>query len=105
MMRGAMTIEVIGVGFGRTGTLSLKVALEELGVGPCYHMLEVLPRSDHKRLWIKQAEGRHVDWSEIFGGYQATVDWPGCYFWRELTAAYPDAKIIFTDRDPEQWYR
>jgi hypothetical protein len=98
-------MKVIGVGFGRTGTLSLKVALEELGIAPCYHMLEALPRADHKRLWISWAEGADTDFDKIFDGYRATVDWPGCYFWRELTAAYPDAKVILTGRDPEEWYR
>ncbi|OLT24287.1 hypothetical protein BJF83_07455 [Nocardiopsis sp. CNR-923] len=97
-------MHVIGVGFGRTGTLSLKVALEELGLGPCYHMREAIASPDHKRLWLEAAQGGPVDWDRLLGGYRSTVDWPGCYFWRELVEAYPEARVVLTVRDPERWY-
>ena len=99
-----MTLEVIGAGFGRTGTMSLKVALEELGFGPCYHMSEVFEHPEHIELWRAAAQGKSVDWEQIFGGYRATVDWPGCTFYNELMQRNPDAKVILTVRDPKGWY-
>lgn len=99
-----MPIKVIGAGLGRTGTLSLKAALEELGFGKCYHMTEVLAHMEDARVWDAAARGEPVDWERLFAGYQATVDWPGCSFYRELLRQYPDAKVILTVRDPERWY-
>ena len=99
-----MTLDVIGAGFGRTGTMSLKVALEELGFGPCYHMSEVFAHPEHVELWRAAAQGKEVDWEQIFGGYRATVDWPACSFYGELMEKYPDAKVILTVRDPQRWY-
>lgn len=99
-----MTIEVIGAGFGRTGTLSLKAALEELGFGPCYHMSELFEHPEHIELWEAAAKGQPVDWNQIFRNYRATVDWPGGAFYEELMERYPDAKVILTVRDPEKWY-
>ena len=99
-----MTLEVIGAGFGRTGTMSLKVALEELGFGPCYHMREVFAHPEHVELWRAATHGKPLDWEQIFGGYRATVDWPACTFYGELMERYPDAKVILTVRDPQRWY-
>jgi hypothetical protein len=97
-------LRVIGAGFGRTGTLSLKSALNELGFGPCYHMTEVFSHPEHIDLWEAAAKGEPVNWNDIFAEYHATVDWPSCDFYRELMAAYPDAKVLLTVRDPEHWY-
>lgn len=99
-----MTIKVIGAGFGRTGTLSLKVALEELGFHKCYHMQEVFAHPAHAQVWHAASQGKAVDWDKLLQGYAATVDWPGCYFYKELLAKYPDAKVVLSVRDPEQWY-
>jgi hypothetical protein len=99
-----MTLEVIGAGFGRTGTASLKVALEELGFGPCYHMSELFEHSEHVPLWEAARQGEPVDWEEIFYGYKATTDWPSGAFYAELMERYSDAKVILTVRDPESWY-
>jgi hypothetical protein len=99
-----MTLKVIGTGFGRTGTLSLKAALEQLGFGPCYHMMEVFPRPAHVPLWADAASGKTVDWDHLFEGFASTVDWPSTFAWRELIARYPNAKIIHTERDPEVWW-
>lgn len=99
-----MTLKVIGAGLGRTGTLSLKLALEQLGFGPCYHMLEVLQDPEAPDRWSEAADGR-PDWETIFRGYNATVDWPGASFWAELAQAYPAAKVILTVRDPDAWFR
>jgi hypothetical protein len=99
-----MSLEVIGAGFGRTGTMSLKVALEILGFGPCYHMSEVFAHPEHVELWRAAAQGKPVDWEQVFGGYRATVDWPACTFYGELMEEYPDAKVILTVRDPQRWY-
>jgi hypothetical protein len=99
-----MPIKIIGAGLGRTGTFSLKVALEELGFAKCYHMTEVLAHLDDARIWDAAARGEPVDWEALFRGYQATVDWPGCSFYEELLRRHPEAKVILTVRDPETWY-
>lgn len=99
-----MALKVIGAGFGRTGTLSLKFALEKLGLGPCHHMMEVFGKPDHIKLWQRAADGLQVDWEEVFAGYESAVDWPVCAFWRELSEIYPDAKFILSLRDAEKWY-
>jgi hypothetical protein len=99
-----MSIQVIGAGLGRTGTLSLRAALEELGFARCYHPLEVVASLDQARTWAAAARGEPVDWDRIFAGYRATVDMPGCLFYRELMEKYPEAKVILTWRDPERWY-
>lgn len=97
-------MKVIGAGFGRTGTLSLKVALEELGFGPCYHMTELINRPRHAAFWQNAINRQPVDWRTFFQPYQSTVDWPGCTFYRELMAVYPDAKVLLTVREPSKWY-
>jgi hypothetical protein len=97
-------MKVIGAGIGRTGTLSLKAALERLGLGPCFHGRHVLDHRDRLPLWLAAASGEPVDWSLLFEGYQSTMDWPGAAFWRELVATWPDAKVILTERDPASWY-
>ena len=99
-----MTLKVIGAGFGRTGTNSLKVALEELGFEKCYHMIEVMKNPSHMRQWTNIIENGHTDWEALFQGYQAAVDWPASAYYKELVAAYPDAKVILTVRDPERWH-
>jgi len=98
-----MPLEVIGAGLGRTGTLSLKLALEHLGFGRCYHMTECFPDPAAPPRWIEAADGR-PDWEAIFRGFGATVDYPGCSFWRELAAVYPDAKVVLSVRDPDKWF-
>jgi hypothetical protein len=100
-----MSLSVIGAGFGRTGTLSLKGALEALGLGSCYHMIEVMNSPSHSALWNSAADGDDVNWQEIFGDYGATVDWPACHFWKELADFYPKAKVLLSVRDPEKWYQ
>jgi len=97
-------VKVIGAGFGRTGTASLQSALQELGFGPCYHMYEVFEHPQHADFWEAAWRGETVDWDEVLGSYEATVDWPGCAFYGELMEKYPDAKVLLSVRDPEQWY-
>lgn len=99
-----MPLDVIGAGFGRTGTSSLQAALEQLGFDRCYHMREVFANPHHAGIWIDAFKGRPVDWEALFAGYRATVDWPGCTFYRELMHQYPEAKILLSVRDPEKWY-
>jgi len=99
-----MTLKVIGAGLGRTGTLSLKLALEHIGFGKCYHMSEMLSQiRSHLPLWLEAAKG-NPQWDTIFAGYQSTTDYPGCMFWRDLVAKYPDAKVVLSTRDPERWF-
>jgi len=98
-----MTLEVFSAGFGRTGTMSLKLALEELGFGPCHHMDEVLANGETQiALWNEAYAGR-PDFEAIYRGYRAAVDWPTAAYWRELAAAYPDAKVLLSSRTPESW--
>jgi Sulfotransferase domain len=99
-----MPLEIIGPGFGRTGTNSLKLALEHLGFGPCHHMFEVRDNPDLLPDWQAAARGEPVDWSEVFKDYRSQVDWPGARFWRELVVHFPDAKVILTVRDPDAWF-
>lgn len=98
-----MALHVIGAGLGRTGTVSLKIALEQLGFGRCYHMLEMLGNPGHTTLWRDVADGK-PDWDKIFDGYGATMDYPACVCWRELATYYPAAKIVLSVRDPEKWF-
>lgn len=97
-------MDVIGVGFGRTGTLSLKAALEDLDFGPCMHMIPVLADTERATLFRKAAEGDRDSLDAALDGCRSTVDWPGTYFWRELVRDNPDAKVVLTVRDPQKWY-
>jgi hypothetical protein len=104
MATQTQTIELIGAGLPRTGTLTQKVALEELGLGPCYHWVDLLADLDQLERWSQALDG-DADWGAIFKGARSTVDWPGGYFYRELLDAYPDAKVLLSVRDPESWER
>jgi Sulfotransferase domain len=84
--------------------MALKLALEQLGLGPCYHMTEIIKNPGHSRLWRAVHSGQAVSWPALFASYRATVDWPACHYYRELMDAFPDAKVILTIRDPDQWY-
>jgi len=98
-----MALKVIGAGFGRTATASLKLALETLGFGPCYHMSEVLANAGHLDLWNDASTG-NPDWDAIFKNYNSTTDFPACTYWRELSDYYPEAKVILSLRDAEKWF-
>jgi hypothetical protein len=98
-----MTIRVIGAGLGRTGTLTLKLSLEQLGFGPCHHMIEVFGHPEQAEFFTRAGRGERVDWGAVYGTYHATVDFPGCAFWRELMAEYPDAPVLLSVRDPDAW--
>jgi hypothetical protein len=98
-------LKVVGAGLGRTGTHSLKLALERLLGAPCYHMLEVFGHPEHIPVWHAAVNGEAVDWSDLFTAYGAAVDWPTAAFWRELMAAYPDAVVLLSTRDADGWWR
>ena len=100
-----MTLKVIGAGFGRTGTLSLKIALEQLELGPCYHMSEIHQAPQRAAKWREAADGGKPDWDGIFDGYASTVDWPAAHYWRELADYYPEAKVLLSHRDAKGWYK
>jgi hypothetical protein len=98
-------MQVIGAGFGRTGTMSMQAALELLGYR-CYHMKEITEDAGHLRTWHEFVSGAApMDWKALFKRYQATVDFPACVYYRELLREFPDAKVVLTLRDPEQWFR
>lgn len=99
-----MALQVIGTGLGRTGTMSLKMALEQLGYGDCFHMVELMKKPERLG-YIKQAQKTGTtDWDALFEGFGATVDYPVCLFYKDLIDHYPEAKFIHTVRDPERWY-
>jgi hypothetical protein len=97
-------MKLIGVGMPRTGTLTQKMALEMLGLGPTYHMVDVLADLEQAPLW-ERALNRDIAWPEIFDGFNSTVDWPGGYFYKELIDVYPDAKVLLSTREPQAWER
>lgn len=98
-----MALKVVGVGVGRTGTYSLKLAINQIGMGACHHMDEVLHNmSKQVPLWSAAAAGK-PDWRQIYHGYESAVDWPTACFFRELAEEFPTAKFVLTQRDPEKW--
>jgi hypothetical protein len=100
-------MRVIGAGFGRTGTTSLKAALEQLGFGPGYTLSEVFRNPRHVGFWEaarRDPTGERVDWEGFLAGYEVAVDWPACSFYEELMQAFPEAPVILTVRDPAPWY-
>lgn len=97
-------MKIIGAGLGRTGTSSLKVALEMLGFGPCYHMQEINKHPEHITIWLDAILGDHVDWQTFLQPYQATLDWPACDHYATLMGIYPEAKVLLSVRDPSRWY-
>lgn len=97
-------LRVIGAGFGRTGTASLKSALERLGFAPCYHMKEVVTHEADALVWRAAARGQPVDFAALLGGWRAAVDFPAALYYRELMETFPDAKVVLTTRDPGRWY-
>ena len=97
-------MKLIGASYPRTGTLSTKAALEELGLGPCYHFLTQFERPQDIDVWQAAAEGQPVDWTALFADFQAAVDWPASLFYKQLLALYPDAKVLLNVRDPKAWY-
>lgn len=97
-------MQVIGAGFGRTGTMSMQAALQILGYR-CYHMKEITEDPTHLERWHEQVAGRAaMDWRDLFQNYQATVDFPACIYYRELLAEFPDAKVVLNLREPDRWF-
>ena len=97
-------MKVFGTGFGRTGTMSLKIALEKLGIGPCYHMREVVSHPSHIKIWYDISRGEHPNWNRLFSGFNSAVDFPVSLFYKKLINQFPDAKFILTLRDFDTWY-
>lgn len=98
-----MAMQVIGAGVGRTGTYSLKLAINQLGLEPCHHMEEVIFNMPVQvPLWSDAVNG-DADWGAVYNGYGSAVDWPTAGFFRELSTAYPSAKFVLTVRSPERW--
>jgi len=100
-------MKVVGVGFGRTGTLSLKAALEDIGAGPCFHMLDLIQGENKERdlpYWVNIADNEPVDWNEVFEPWESTVDWPAASKWRELIDVFPDAPVLLNVREFDGFY-
>jgi hypothetical protein len=99
-------LKVVGAGLGRTGTTSLKTALEQLLGGQCYHMLEVGKYGDeHAAQWSSAYAGAMPDWHTMFADYVAAVDWPEAGMWQPISEAFPDALILLSVRDPDAWWK
>lgn len=99
-----MSIKIIGAGFPRTGTNSLKRSLEMLGYEKTYHFKDLMNVPTNLPYWQELQATGNMKWDEIYDGYQASVDFP-CYPWyKEHMARYPDAKVIMTVRSFESWY-
>ena len=97
-------MQVIGAGFGRTGTMSMQAALQVLGYR-CYHMKEVTEHADHLQAWHQFVAGRaSMDWQTLFKDFEATVDFPACIYYRELLREFPHAKVVLNVRDPDRWF-
>ncbi len=99
-----MTFSVIGAGFGRTGTNSMKLALTMLGLGPCHHMTVLLEDQTHQDLWDGFAHGAAPDWDHAFAGFGSAVDWPASYYWQDIARHHPQARVLLTLRSPESWW-
>lgn len=99
-----MALQIIGAGLPRTGTATLKLAFEQLGFGPCYHMTEVFRHPAHWRPWTDAFRQGAEPWDEIFADFRSCTDAPACMKYRELAAHYPDAKVVLTLRDAERWF-
>jgi hypothetical protein len=100
-----MSFRLVGAGLGRTGTLSLKMALEQLLGAPCYHMADVFGHPEHIAPWHAAARGDMPDWHALMNGYSASVDWPACAYWEEMAEAFPEAIILLSSRDLEDWWQ
>ncbi len=100
-----MGLKVVGAGFGRTGTNSLKLALEQLGFGPCHHMFEVRDNPRQLPFWQAAVRGETMDWDEVFAEYKACVDWPSAHYWREIADHFSDAKVLLSVRPAESWFK
>lgn len=98
-------LEVIGAGFGRTGTNSLREALQILGFDPCHHMYALHEHPETLTDWEAIAAGATPDWDKMFADFRAQVDWPGACYWRDLSEHFPNAKVILSTRDPEGWHK
>jgi Sulfotransferase domain len=98
-------MKVIGAGYGRMGTMSIKAALEQLGYGPCLHMIDVIRNPELRHPFVDAIEGRDVDWEDAFEGWESTIDWPACTFWREHHETWPDLPVLLNIRDKEAWYK
>tara|TARA_Y100000588_G_scaffold347784_1_gene396858 strand:- start:121 stop:630 length:510 start_codon:yes stop_codon:yes gene_type:complete len=100
-----MSLKVVGAGFGRTGTNSLKLALEQLGFGPCHHMFEVRTNPNQLPYWEAAVRGETMDWDAVFADYNASVDWPSAAYWRELSDHFSDAKVLLSVRPTADWVK
>lgn len=99
-----MALSVIGAGFGRTGTLSLKLALEDLGFGPCCHGSDEHHFGQGAQFWERIFRREPIEWDQLFADYRSAVDSPTCKHYLELARHYPSAKVVLTERESDAWF-
>ncbi|MBP9192146.1 MAG: sulfotransferase family protein [Ignavibacteria bacterium] len=100
-----MALKIIGSGLGRTGTYSLKLALEILGFGKCYHMTELFQNPSGVKYFTDAENDMIVEWDKLFHGFNSAVDYPVARYFKKIFSYYSHAKVIHTVRDPEDWYK
>jgi hypothetical protein len=98
-------MKVIGAGLPRTATTTQMFALEQLLAGPCYHMRDLLMDLEAGLPLWEQANDGSPQWEQIFGEARSTVDWPSARYYRDLMSHYPEAKVLLSVREPEEWVR
>jgi len=99
-----MALKVIGTGLPRTGTASLKGALQLLGYQQTYHMDNLLNNPSQVHYWVELFDTGSTDYDALFEGFAASTDFPGFFAYKALLKQYPDSKFILTTRDPDIWY-
>jgi hypothetical protein len=97
-------MKLLGAGFGRTGTMSLKAALEQIGYGPCFHMIDLIKGEMPLPAWDAASQGQQVDFEQALDGWESTIDWPACTYWEQLVEIWPDVPVLLSVRDPDKWY-
>ncbi|HSX28776.1 MAG TPA: sulfotransferase [Candidatus Saccharimonadales bacterium] len=98
-------LKIIGAGMWRTGTVSLKSALETLTEQPSHHMTELLIHPQQVNEWLSVVNGMRPNWDYLLHDYGSTLDWPSLAFWNDLQQTYPDALVLLSTRDPEEWWQ
>ncbi|KAI9148056.1 hypothetical protein HJFPF1_11878 [Paramyrothecium foliicola] len=107
-------MKVLILGLGRTGTASMRAAMKQMGYVDTYHMMNCsIENPPDALMWMDALTAKYdgkgkpftrEDWDQLLGNAQAVCDWPAIAFARELIEAYPEAKVVLTNRDVNSWH-